>query len=92
MDLGLVWAFVPDAAHIGHTHWGIDITMGILSIACLVMGLLSLDQYGRNAWFAWAPDDVEWSGLTRSDVNRKPVFKWAKWAYDWIRKLWRKDV
>lgn len=85
MDLGLVWLFIPDAAHIGHTHWSIDALLGIGSIFCLVAGIMCLDQYGRNAWFAWAPDETEWGGFTRSDVNRKNVFQiptgsrlWAK--------------
>jgi len=47
----------------------------LVGFACvfLILGLISLDQYGRNAWFAWAPDDAEWSGLRRTDVNRRRV-------------------
>lgn len=88
MDLGLVWNFIPDAAHVGHTHWGIDAALALGSLTCLVAGLFSIDQYGRNAWFAWAPDDVRWSELTRDSVNRKPVIRWSAWAYDWNQKRW----
>jgi hypothetical protein len=49
-------------------------SMGIGAVF-LAMGVLSLDQYGRNAWFAWAPDGTEWSGVKREDVNRKSVLQ-----------------
>ena len=91
MDLGVVWAFIPEAAHVGHTHWGIDAAMGAGAIICLLTGLLSLDQYGRNAWFAWAPDNAKWGEIPRSEVNRKPVINWASAAYDWNRKVWVRE-
>ncbi len=46
----------------------------------LVIGVLSLDQYGRNAWFAWAPDDATWSGLPRAAVNRQTRFPFPRRA------------
>jgi hypothetical protein len=87
MDLGLVWVFVPDPPTT-HTHWAIDIVMAILSFVFLVLGLICLDQYGRNSWFAWAPDDVKWGNLTRADVNRKAVFQGAEWIYNWRKHIW----
>lgn len=74
MDIGFVWLFTAEKPTT-HTHWGIDAVMGLLSAAALIAGIMSLDQYGRNAWLAWAPDDEQWSGLTRGDVNRAPMFR-----------------
>ena len=92
MDLGLVWAFVPDAERpVPQTHWSIDIALALSSVFCLVMGLISLDQYGRNAWFAWAPDNVTWGDFTRIDVNRKPAISLTAWVYSWRDHVWFKN-
>lgn len=77
-DIGIVWPFVSSYPDVD-IHWEIDIVMLLGSLGCLVMGVLALDRYGRNAWFAWAPDDAEWSGLTRDTVNRAPRLR--AWLY-----------
>lgn len=90
LDVGVVWLFVPDSvAHVGHKHWALDAFMFTLGCASLLMGVLSLDQYGRNCWFAWAGDDVEWQGLTRNDVNRKTMWRWPSSSWDWKERRWR---
>lgn len=49
----------------------------VLSVLCIIAGTLALDQYGRNCWFAWAPDDVKWGKkIGRDDVNRRTVLAW----------------
>lgn len=66
MDIGLVWGFVPDSvAHVGHKHYMMDLFMGLMAVFFLILGVINLDRYGRNCWFAWAPDDAEWGGVTR---------------------------
>ena len=43
-----------------------------IAVLLLIAGVICLDQYGRNTWFIWAPDDATWAGrFTRDDVKRK---------------------
>lgn len=88
-DFGLVWAFIPDAERpLYGRHWAIDGGLAVASVVFLIAGLISLDQYGRNAWLSWAPDDVRWAGFSRSEVMRQPMFHWAVRSYDWKNKQW----
>lgn len=92
MDIGLVWPFVPSAQQgrrdlTGSTiYWEIDLALLAVSLFCLAMGVFALDRYGRNAWFAWAPDDAEWSGMRRGDVNRLPR-GWGTRLYGWRQRF-----
>lgn len=37
----------------------------------LPLGIIALDRYGRQCWFAWAPDDALWNGLERGELDRR---------------------
>lgn len=93
MDIGLVWPFVPSSQPrrledgIGSAlYWEIDLALLAVSLFCLTMGVFALDRYGRNAWFAWAPDDAEWDGMRRGDVNRLPRL-WGTRYYRWLAAI-----
>jgi hypothetical protein len=66
---------------IGRAHPLLDAFEGRLTVTdwwavvgtiSMVAGVIFLDQYGRNCWFTWTPDDVTWDGLHRDDVKRTP--------------------
>lgn len=49
----------------------LDVASNVAGLALLAAGMTFLDQYGRNSWFVWAPDDAAWAGrFTRDDVRR----------------------
>lgn len=61
-------------------YWGdwrnwFYIVMGCLFIA---LGVLFLDQYGRNCYFEWAPDEARWKKLSRGNVKRDTWFSWRR--------------
>lgn len=75
MDIGIFWELVGTIERssdyfVTRHLWAFDAGMLACSVFCLVMGVLSIDRYGRNAWFTWAPDDVHWGDLCRDDVTR----------------------
>lgn len=74
----LFWAgeFFGEPSLFNKIEWWELMLVGFAAVF-LVLGLINLDRYGRNAWFAWAPDDVEWGGLRRGDVNLKGV-SWSR--------------
>jgi hypothetical protein len=64
---------------IDHTWEPWDFTSDVVGAAALILGIMFIDQYGRNAWFAWAPDDAQWDHrFTRDQVNRTPVLDWPR--------------
>lgn len=71
-DVDLIFALDAVRPNLQYRAWVTDAFLLMASIICLFIGVARLDQYGRNAWFTWAPDDVKWSGLKRSDVKRTP--------------------
>ena len=92
-DYGLVWFWIPDSGAVHH-HPLVDLALWAGSIVCLALGVLSIDQYGRAAWFAWAPDDAKWGELRRGDVNRKPIVSFGNSFTDdmkrgaaWVRRI-----
>ena len=52
-------------------NWVVNAVQLFIGFGFLVTGILQLDRYGRNCWFAFAPDDVQWAGLTRADIKRR---------------------
>ena len=86
-DYGFVWLFVQDGGNARH-HPMIDAAMWAGSLIFLILGVLSIDQYGRACWFAWAPDNTMWGDLSRDDVKREPRVSFGNSFTDDVRRLW----
>lgn len=63
----------------GWTWWPTDTPWLLAAVALSVVGKLSLDMYGRNAWLTWAPPGETWNGLTKADCNRVPLIRRPRW-------------
>lgn len=74
IDIDVVRILLGGAPKPNH-NWQLDLVLMGVSFGCMIAGMFSLNQYGRNAWFAWAPDHARWRGLHRADVNRMPVIR-----------------
>ena len=49
-----------------------DYIFAPIAILMMICGVIFLDQYGRNCWFTWCPDDIPWGkNLYRKDVKRE---------------------
>jgi hypothetical protein len=71
----------------GHDLDKWDYFLAPVGLGLLILAMVFLDQYGRNCWFSWAPDDQLWAKkLHRNDVKRE---SWTTLAISWVRGLWK---